>query len=319
MTLSHLTALWRRPTLLTFLVAHATFGQQPAQTEVRGHPLLVFVHGRGQEESATAKSLAAYWTESLDAGLRARGLGSGLIPPQDRRFVFYADVFRDGFRPSTECTGDRAAPSTATLDLWERVRRTLISATSKVPGLQPALADLIISDTYAYFSKQPLRCETDRRLAAVLNEAAVAGRPVVLVAHSMGSLVSLSVLNRAPSVGVTYDVANLITFGSQLGVEDVRAATLGSLTAPTVRVPPSVKHWTNVRAQGDALAFVLDGAFSAENADRKPVDVLITPVPGHYAHNARSYLATADVGAAVADAWCRAFREPARPPATCTK
>lgn len=315
MTPMHRTALRCCVTLAMLIFSQAMSAQQ----DVRGRPLLVFIHGRGQEESATAKSLGEYWTEALDTGLRSRGAASALIPPEDRRFVFYADIFRDGYKPSTECTGDRAAPSAATLDLWERVRRTLISATSNVPGLQPALANLIISDTYSYFSKQPLRCETDRRLSAVLNDARAAGRPVVLVAHSMGSLVTLSVLNRAPSVGVDYDVASLVTFGSQLGVEDVRAAILGSLTAPTVKVPPSVKHWTNIRAQGDALGFVLDGAFSTENIGRKPVDMLVTPAPGLYPHNARSYLSTAVVAETIADAWCSAFRNPARAPAACTK
>jgi alpha-beta hydrolase superfamily lysophospholipase len=183
--------------------------------------------------------------------------------------------------------------------------------------LERAVARRVVADTYAYFSNESLRCEADSRLSSALRDAAVAGRPVVLVAHSMGSLVALSVLSRAASVGARFDVPTWVTIGSQLGVEEVRAAVLGSLTAPTVRVPPAVQQWTNIRTRGDALAFTLADAFTAEHRERRPIDTLFTPVSGKNPHNVRSYLAAAPVAAQIAVAWCRAFRAPASAPAAC--
>jgi len=125
--------------------------------------------------------------------------------------------------------------------LSDAFRRFLVSAAGSVPGLERGLSDLLIHDTEEYLGKANFRCATDKRLASILNEARARQQPVLIAAHSMGSLVTFSVRRRLDVDG-QISVAHLVTMGSQLGMNEVLRALDGSHTSIPVKVPISIQR-----------------------------------------------------------------------------
>jgi hypothetical protein len=101
------------------------------------------------------------------------------------------------------------------------------------------------------------RCAAQDRLANALDQAARAGRPVVLIAHSFGSLVAHGHLSTrtAPEAA---PVERWITIGSLVGRPELRELLLGSDGRAT-GLPPGVGSWVNVHDPRDALAAPLLG------------------------------------------------------------
>jgi pimeloyl-ACP methyl ester carboxylesterase len=300
MRLRHLGSLGMATILLQspFVSAQSGGGQRP---------LLVIIHGRGQPDTLTENALASQWFRTLDSSLRVIG-AANTIRETDRAFVWYADLIREGARLDDACIRVRGVPTPDFLELLDQIRQQLTAIAGRVPGLASTVAQRLTQDTYRYFSNERVRCSVDRRLAAVLARAKSDGRPLVIVAHSMGSLVTFSVLLHAPGSGVDYDVSTLITAGSQVGVEAVRKALLGTMTATRAPLPPSVREWLNFSARGDPLAFPVAGYIDAPVATRAPHDVAIDAPYPDSPHDMRSYLSSPQVARAILAAWCSAFR-----------
>ena len=121
-------------------------------------------------------------------------------------------------------------------------------------------------------------------------------RPVVLVAYSLGALVTYGVLDDAKTSRES-PVA-LVTLGSPLGDDDIRAL-LGS-TPDSLRVPPNVAHWENVYDPGDVfaspIADIVKGA--------KDVELSTRGVDAVEAHHVNRYLTDRVTGEALARALC---------------
>jgi pimeloyl-ACP methyl ester carboxylesterase len=136
------------------------------------------------------------------------------------------------------------------------------------------------------------RCASEARLSAAMDRARAEGRPIILVAHSLGSLVAYDYLSTRSDTGL---VQRLVTIGSMAGAPDLRRLLIGGDSTDAFTVPKSVRDWVNIRNEKDALATPL-------SIGR---DTLITPPADEIdPHEMIGYLRGSVTAREVLGAWC---------------
>ena len=93
------------------------------------------------------------------------------------------------------------------------------------------------------------------KLRAVLQKAAAAERPVLLLAHSMGSVISYDVLwQLTEETDSNVAVTLLVTMGSPLGQKLIQRRLLASRAGGEKRYPANICDWINLAAVGELTA-----------------------------------------------------------------
>ncbi len=244
---------------------------------------VVFLHGRAQQ-GKDPQVLRAAWAGGLARGLAAAGLPP--VDAAEVWFPFYGDVLIEALdsreRLAAPFVADDASElTTAEIyapgdDSARTIYQALIQEAAEhvgmpasqhlapqegfldrvVAALQPQLSWLanrsglddkfiaaVFRDVAAYLDKDRIR---NAVLAAVLDTLPPSG-DVVLVSHSLGTVVALDLITRLPA-GVR--ISLLITAGSPLGMDSVykRLLTGGP------RKPDRVRDWVNAWCAADAVA-----------------------------------------------------------------
>ena len=145
-----------------------------------------------------------------------------------------------------------------------------------------------------------------------LSRARAEQRPVVVVAHSLGSLVAYGAL-RSASAGSDATIQRLVTLGSPLGAAELRQLVFKDSAAARVNLPASVRSWVNVREPRDPIAIPVSDADSSVLRDL----VGSGGADGVDAHDMGGYLRDPLAGRAIAWAWCAAFERRSGAPAAC--
>jgi endonuclease G len=170
-------------------------------------------------------------------------------------------------------------------DLIRRARRALswLAARSR---LDEVVIATVFRDVAAYLDQEAVR---ERVLSAVLACLPASGR-LVLVGHSLGSVVALDLISRLPS-GLSVDV--LVTAGSPLGLDTVS----DRLITPAPRLARPVGTWVNAWSPADAVAV------GCPLSDDWPqaADVITANAEGR-AHDIAEYLSDAQVAQAIGTA-----------------
>lgn len=272
----------RRSLLTLALLALATACAQGQST----WPLVVLVHGRGHLEDDTA-SLRREWKRDLDTGLNRAGLEP--LRDEDVRLAWYADVL-DPAR-AAGCPAPLAVPDS--LGLGQLARDFISSLAGALPASGESRDLRVILGDMLYVVDDARRCGAQERVRAALDSAARERRPVVVVAYSLGTVVSHAVLARMPNDGMT--PVRLITIGSPLGNPELRAI-LGDESA--LAVPGIVSGWENVFDPNDAFAAPLGARVPGVR------DVELTPDSTADPHHVSRYLRDPALGAALGRALC---------------
>lgn len=271
----------------------------------RGRPVILLLHGRGLLDRDTA-AMRRLWFESLTAG--ARRIGRDVpLDARDVRLVWYADVLDP--RSTSGCDYASADPRARQAAEADPDVRTAVSI---IGGLFGAITSLVadseaesqlrgLAADASFLTDARKRCASEQRLADALARAQSEGRPVILVAHSLGSLVAYDYLSTRADSAL---VRRLITLGSPLGSPDLRRLVLGGDSTDTLSLPKSVVSWVNVRNDGDPFA--------------APVTVgrdISTPVVDTEAdpHEMAGYLRNSVTAGSVLGGWCEAFGSRAPP------
>ena len=244
---------------------------------------LVFVHGRSQEHR-DATALKKEWIDALGVGLAKSNL-SLPIPETRVRFPFYGDTLFDlsEGRSADEAAkvivrGDEtdAAEKRFVLEVLEEIRRqngiteeqlaqvagqqvvergplnwpwvraTLQALDRFVPHSSSPTIALFTHDVYVYLTNSGIRQVIEDGISAAITP----GVETVVVAHSLGTVVTYNLLRREGH-DRNWKVPLLVTVGSPLAVTAIRR-TLKSFA--TTRTPECVAAWLNAMDSRDVVA-----------------------------------------------------------------
>jgi endonuclease G, mitochondrial len=296
------------------LIAVSTVAARSARREAAARPVILLLHGRGQLGRDTA-DIRRDWEHALEVGVG--GLTrQPLIDTNDVRLVWYADVL-DPASVSSGCDEEerraRARARTPTPDDDGEILQLIFGITSalftslyeSIPEESRASMRAVVGDIL-YLGDSWRRCGVERRIESALARAAREDRPVVLVAHSFGSLVAYSYLrsDRARAESSRPVIHRFVTLGSMLGIPELQQLLLGRTGA--LSLPANVRSWVNVRHTDDPFALPLTGATSADGAKR--FHEVVIQAAAADPHDIRTYLRDPAGARAIVWAWCDAFR-----------
>lgn len=277
----------------------------------RGRPVILLVHGRGMldRDSAATRKL---WVRGLESGSRNL-TREPPIEDRDVRTVWYADVLDP--RSSDGCD---FAPG----DLRSRRDRDqdpeLRGVVSFAGGVLGALTGLVadseansqlraLAADASFLSDPRKRCASEARLAAAIDRARAEGRPVILVGHSLGSVLAYDYLSAQTDTAI---VQRFVTLGSPIGAPFLRRLLIGDSSDAPAR-PVGVKEWINLHNGQDPFGGpILDTPGITDITTSPPADELDP-------HDMVGYLRTPTTALEIIRGWCGAFT--ANRPARCTE
>jgi len=142
----------------------------------------------------------------------------------------------------------------------KRLMRWLYRVGNLFPFLIPHLADerieLHLRDLMRYVhNSNGIAAHTREMLKIPLRAAWEAGRPVLLLAHSMGSVIAYDALwEMSHGARDALRVDLLLTMGSPLGQNYLQRRILGHDRTGRARYPGNIRRWLNLSAVGDMTA-----------------------------------------------------------------
>jgi hypothetical protein len=239
---------------------------------------IVMVHGAFNELWGPHE-LKARWLPALRDGLWHEGVE---VADDDVEVCFYGDLFRR--MPGTDAEA-RLEQSRA--GIADSLRNLAGGDTIAVLG--QAASDAAFDRTVDMVAVMATTPDLRDRMRARA-EAVVGPETRVLVAHSLGTVLSYQALCNHPS----WPVHTFVTLGSPLASSMVRGI-LDPAPVDGVGVwPGQVQRWVNVRAVGDKAATTPLAELFGPAVDDVVVD------NGHRAHDPEPYLNSAVTGAAIA-------------------
>jgi hypothetical protein len=183
-----------------------------------------------------------------------------------------------------------------------------------IPHIASERVELHLRDLHRYLDNRDGAADKARELLKLqLRTAHDADRPVLLVAHSMGSVIAYDALWQLARVdGDTSPVALWLTMGSPLGQRYIQRRLLGRDRSGADRYPPNVRRWINVTAVGDMTA--VDPRVAGDFADMVRLGLVEyirdLSLYGHFrqdgqlnVHSEYGYFANAVTGKVIADWW----------------
>ena len=231
---------------------------------------LVVTHGRDQTFQVPATE-ARDWEDALRRGLeRVEAAYHADIPVS---FAFYGDLWRPdtpggvGERGLEETLDDKTraikleiahdlataaglpvseAPPDGERGLWDNLAGT-ITALDNQFGLGEVILQRFLTDLAQYFADDHLRNQVLVRVAETIQAA---NGPVVLLGHSMGSIVGYDLMIRRPEL----PVQALVTFGSPVGTATCRKHVANA--KGETPFPPSLPRWINIYYRQDIATVV---------------------------------------------------------------
>lgn len=259
----------------------------PVSVHEPARPLVVLVHGRGQNGQDSA-ARHREWKRDLDSSLALVGMPS--LPDDDVRLVWYADVL------DPESDGGCGVRSAGDSLSFGDVARGLVGLLANVAPSDESRDVRGVMGDLLYLLDPSTRCAAERRVGNAIAAAARENRPVIIVAYSLGSLVTHGYLSARDT---TKPLAlRLITLGSPLGIRVIREIVFGP-SGDTLRLPTGVSAWDNVYDPGDVFSAPLGGGVS-----ERAIHDLATSGTAEDPHTFAHYLRDRRTGEALQRALC---------------
>ena len=242
---------------------------------------IIFIHGRDQKPDKAP--LQALWYDAIEHGLqRDCGASNSLqvFRNVDKRFVYYGELSNKLLEEPTE---DPVSRQQALAKLKEYQTSQFDEATydevSKMGFLKEALADtfsailgrlgaaetlitMVAPDMAHYWNEDTyFGSDVRHRLMVELKEALDNQDDVMIVSHSLGSMISYDVLWKLShygeyrhDYGADKKVDLLVTLGSPLGDENVKDRLKGSRLKGDKKYPLNIQQWINISAEDDFIS-----------------------------------------------------------------
>lgn len=144
--------------------------------------------------------------------------------------------------------------------LKRRLVRWIYAVADLFPFLMHPLADenleIHLRDLRRYIKNEYDMAEFLRRLLKIpLRSAWKSGRPILLIGHSMGSIIAYDALwQLSQESGDESRVDLFLTMGSPLGQRFIQRRILGFMEQPGNRYPRNISRWVNIAAVGELTA-----------------------------------------------------------------
>ena len=244
---------------------------------------ILLVHGAFHELWGP-NEIKTRWLPALRDGLWHHGVE---VDERDATAAFYGDLFRPD--PEVDPTETTAAARQAGADA---LAAQIPGGADVLPSIEQAMGRVML-DRVEYLAG---KLATDPAV-----ETAAIGRVLghidaeteIVVAHSLGTVVSFAALRRNPDRRIRL----LVTLGSPLGAPFIQGRLEPDKVDGLAPWPGGVERWVNVAAVGD-MACVQPRL--AELWGPRVTDHLVDN--GHRAHDVEPYLNARVTGAAIATA-----------------
>lgn len=123
----------------------------------------------------------------------------------------------------------------------------------------PGPACTTVRETQRYFENTHNIAHKIRApLKTQLRDLLAQGDKVLLIGHSMGSVIAFDALWELTHRENIHDKLDLLTIGSPLGMKFVQNRMLGHYLTGKDAYPDTIRHWTNIAARGDITALDKD-------------------------------------------------------------
>lgn len=234
---------------------------------------LFLIHGRDFKPEKS--DLEKLWIDALKFGIvRDHGTeGSKRFSQVDVRLIYYGDLSNDFLakknkkqvddlndRHNTLCKLKKHARIDFSEEKYMKMRspfhgviRWLVGVAAAVPVLRDIgmWGKMPEMSHYWWNSKKQFGKEVRKRLSIPLHGALEAGKDVMVIGHSLGSIVAYDVLSMLSCSGPASSgkVSRLVTLGSPLGVSYVQHRLRN-----WKKFPNNVSAWVNITAKDDFVA-----------------------------------------------------------------
>lgn len=176
----------------------------------------------------------------------------------------------------------------------------------------PAMKATLL-DVQRYFHDEDGRATRIRaRVAEVLEDAMASGARIMVVAHSLGSVIAFDTLwelSRRHNSNVAVDA--FVTIGSPLGLNFAQHRLIGAHETGVARYPDNIRHWINMSAIGemtsldrsmaDDYAPMLDAGLVDSITDHIDLQTYFRGPDGLNVHKCYGYMANVEVGAVISE------------------
>ena len=283
---------------------------------ILGRKVIIGIHGLDNKPEPAV--LSAWWKAAIEEGIARHG--GGRRPKVRFQLVYWADlVYSEPSDPASltdpyvPAQGEGPLPrgglSVRGLTA-ARVREgagRVLAKVVKAPLAENRFKDALwtrMPDLHSYREDESLRQAVQERLIKRLRAARRWRRQVMLIAHSMGSIIAYDVLREAGQTLPRLRLAHLVTLGSPLGLGE-----FGDIVERPLHVPECVERWTNFADPKDQVARW--DAFLSEDclpnskgvtiSDRLVVNSYVNPAGVPNPHKVYGYLRTPEMSELIAE------------------
>lgn len=214
--------------------------------------VVIGVHGRAPKPEQS--QLKYWWHQAVLEGLE-RNEHRSPDNPIEFELAYYADVFHEplsfaqndepyakakgtGPLPTYEAFHSRAYVSDKVDDLIDAVRHHIGQGGLAEEALKQRMRDL-----HQYYADAVKRSAVQQALRNVLEPELNRGKRIMLIGHSMGTIVAYDVLRDLGRENPSQTVQHFITLGSPLGLPYVKYMIQAA--RDQVRTPSIVEKWSN--------------------------------------------------------------------------
>jgi len=269
------------------------------------------------------------WRCMLDGVRRADPSGAGLLRARPEIFclaawskLFYRDqtsVEPDlpGIERLLRLDGPEPADAREAMHWHKRIAQFVYLLSDAFPALIDLVANpamkATLQDARRYFRNEDDRATLIRaRVAEDLRAATDAGKRIMVIAHSLGSVIAFDTfweLSRLENSNVRIDA--FVTLGSPLGLNYVQHRMLGAHETGLRRFPDNIRSWSNLSAIGeltsldrsmsDDYALMVEGGLIEKIIDHTRLRTYFRGPLGLNVHKCYGYMANIETGQVIVD------------------
>lgn len=290
---------------------------------------IIFTHGKNPKPPPAAHRELLLRCLLHGVGKVDREIASEIETSDCFTLVSWSHLFYDHYRDSDNdatwvnrllAEVDPPADIKAARPLKYRAAKAMYTLGDYLPWVIPLIPDprvkISIQETANYFCNQDnAACHIRQLQKAPLREAAERGERVLLIGHSMGSIIAYDSLWELQHLeGFESCIDRLLTLGSPLGMNYVQRRLAGRDARHLGHYPCNINDWVNISSRGDLVALdpSLANDFQAmvDNQCVNSIRDMRNDIMNHYrddkglnVHKSYGYLANPHVAQVIADWW----------------